>query len=234
MDLRLSVENEIEKRTVNHEPFTAFDITVAVRQSVGNKINVKHSDVNQIVKEHFSKGWMSGYVRTTINIDSQSYPYLYHDQFDDPSNYGQKTKKCTNSITSIDSDGDSDSYKPLSLDLDDDDDTANTVDTVDEVDESEGKKIKSTPSENRLNIPGDIIKPAGLSERTTALIEMKNNKLIISEYTLRPIPPNCLKVNVDGRLRITKRFLKQITNNLPNTFNVSLKSDKMRYVEVSC
>lgn len=83
------VEDVVNENVQNCKMFTAFDITREVRARVGKGTPVPHGDVKQEVHNMFASGQFANYARTLANLPiSNPQPWIYHQNSDDPLNYG--------------------------------------------------------------------------------------------------------------------------------------------------
>lgn len=72
--------------------FTAYDVTCAIRQSVGPNVNISHAYVREEVRSLYSRGVMgSDYESSAVKIDTASLSrvtaVVYHDYNSDPDTY---------------------------------------------------------------------------------------------------------------------------------------------------
>ncbi len=80
------IENTVNDFVRDNKLFTAYDVTVAVRQNV--KDRVSHKDVKREVHKMFDSGSLFGYNRTLANLAGVNpQPWIYHPLAEDASTY---------------------------------------------------------------------------------------------------------------------------------------------------
>jgi len=224
VNIQSETEKVVNELTRNRKLFSAYDVTRIMRHRLDGE-NVSHNEVKNKVHEMYENDEMGIYERTQVNIGRRIAPFIYHLNHQDPD-------------TEYDKDW-VDSYLPTQTQtvispidgspLDDDDDDDSTTQTVQSQNVqvqrvnsqtvanrvqslSDGFKTFSVTKEGRLNIPVKMLKhfpPHAHISQSVARKDGKNvNALSISTNPINSI--KSYKVDVDGRIRISKRFLKRI------------------------
>lgn len=97
--LQDEVEQVVSDLVVNNKPFTALDITNAVRKA-GHY--ARHAEVRDIVRDLFRSGGMVGYVTSDIGVSlsdgSTSVAILYHHSNSDASDYTNRDSSLVDTL----------------------------------------------------------------------------------------------------------------------------------------
>lgn len=201
--------------------FSAFDVTKFLRSSGSN---IRHSDVNSAVKEMFRDGEMNGYLRDTKDVGAPVAPFIYYHQNADLDNYVTDWLENNPDQDGMKNDGDSDDgvagvaqpakssfglptpVPPVSS-------VSNADASIKTVKPVLPKGVQTTDKEGRLYIAPIMTHSAGLVPTQTVWIvtDTTSNKLVIkpSVATVQKAWPLC--VNNDGRIRICRTVLKDIS-----------------------
>jgi hypothetical protein len=213
------IVNELVK---NGFMFTGYDVTCLVRKDLGANTPVSHSEVNTKVKQLFSQNKMQSYVKDSIGCGGK-YPFLYFHPSNDIQNYelgwiqsnptqkGIKTDitkvvNPTNTVSPVNTVKDPNIFSPPSLDISPDDDFK--------------KKVKLT-KESRLNIPTEFSKSINAND---CYIKFLNDSSFIISLSYKG---DKLIKNSDGRLRLGRKYLKNIKDFKSKEYIVELKNDEI-------
>ena len=187
---QIDVINEvISEKTNAGEMFTAYDVTVAARKKVNNFID-RHNKIKKDVHNAFVNNEMPTlYVRTLVGLQDAnkkvSEVYMYHYLSENPTDYQPSNP----------------ALKVVSIDGD-------TVDGIDDSDEEEEDEY-CKDKDGRLNIPQKLLKKAGLNAFRDVFIINDKDTVLVSVWDNFNSPT--LSVNADGRVRLNKLMLENLT-----------------------
>ena len=193
------IKDVIAKKTDANEMFTAYDVTSAARKQEGEFID-KHNKIKRDVHAAFSNGDMPTlYVRTLVGLEDKvgkfTEVFMYHDISSNPTDYQPEDKD----------------IKVVSLDGD-------TVDT-DEDETEDDDESYTKDKDGRLNIPQKFLREARIEVGALVSATFHNDEIRVSfDNTFNPNPLQC---NADGRIRLNKIILDNITE----PYQISVKND---------
>lgn len=182
-DLQNLVADIISKVTNGNHPFTAFDITKALRDENPNT-EIRHEDVRAVVDSLYRIGQIDpNYTRTSTVLKTGKSAFVFHNINTDSTDYPFAKKG----------------------------DTDNTaIDNTNVVQDEE--EIVEITKESRLNIPQRLLRAVGLNVGDTAYLvsqEGNNDSVFLTNH---PAPKDSLNlanydVNDDGSVRVTQVYL---------------------------
>ena len=234
-----SVKNEVQniicEMIKNRRLFTAHDVTKLLRHRLDGE-NISHNDVKKEVYAMFENDDMGIYTRSQINIGPGVTPFIYHLGHQDPvTDYNKDWVNTTiqlsnatgvNAISGVKSV--SSNVKPIRRVGKAPTPTKNTVypSTIDQIkltnqirqiaqSNNDGFLSKTVTSEGRLTIPtkmlstfkGDVYVKVGKVQKNGTSVD----SLVISNDPQGAI--KTYKINADGRLRISSKFLNKLGGN---------------------
>lgn len=140
------IENVVNDFVRDNKLFTAYDVTLAVRQKV--KDRVQHHEVKREVHKMFDSGNVFGYNRTLANLAGVNpQPWIYHPLAADPTLYsGSPT--CYNPVASV----------------------AASLSVVDEDEDESDDGLYEFDSTDRLCIPAKLVRQLGLHEHDQVIL----------------------------------------------------------------
>ena len=205
------------------EMFSAFDVTRALRDRLPNE-NVRHVGVKTEVHNIFTNGDMTIYQREQVDVGTRINPFIYHLPHEDPEDYNPRwlDAKLGNTvpvtvapmaILNPASVPDAGASVP--------DPSTATTPTADPHDRTvlvdslnSGYKTVKTSSDGRLNLPVKMLKPFSGTVYVSLAVVRKNGQnvdaLTVSNQNTAPTALiRTYKVNADGRLRLSPRYLNR-------------------------
>jgi len=208
------VKDQINEWTDDKIMFTAYDVTVALRNG-GER--VKHSDIKTIVHDLYVQGEMdTGYSRQMVNVPgTNAQAFLYLHVISDPDEYEpiKATYQKNSPIASRPNAGIPSVSSVKST-------------TVNRVGDRNRQPINDTldPAypkyDGRLTIPRVLIKKAGLFQRNYRVIE--ENGATRLTHPSASNDGEILNPKSDGTIEVPRKHLKHLNN---ATYKISLKGD---------
>jgi len=220
--IETTVEDVVSDMLVNGFMFTAFDITKKVRETLGKGTFVSHSDVNRLVQEKLANGDLDPYVRDmiTISIDGVDVrPWIYHSPAspanvydplwmeNNPTQIGMKSDM-TKPYPTV--------YIPSVFDVGG---SSAISDGTLSVGVSDGVDTVKVTSERRLNIPLKIVEDCSFMPNEFVSVFVDNDELRVS-HDVFVTDSHVIKVNADGRIRISNSMLSEIASSNVTEFKV--------------
>lgn len=204
------VEDVIQDWVAKNQMFTAYDVTT---QAKSNGADEQHYQMKGIVHDNWAYGFFSrnNYDRTLIDVGDKIQPWLYHPIGADISSYTDRFKQAiadrdgTDPATDSD-DGIAQPDAALSGSYDDDTDT-------------------DTQSQSVVSSPTIIVGAAGggatvVSKGGTKAVSVSDGKMDVDPKVKEKRP-----VDVEGRLNITRKLLKQAELQVDDGVIVDYKSN---------
>lgn len=222
MLIETTVEDVVSDMLVNGFMFTAFDITKKVRETLGKGTFVSHSDVNRLVQDKLSNGDLDPYVRDMITISMNGVdirPWIYHSPSspaniydplwmeNNPTQVGMKSDM-TKPYPTV--------YIPSVFDVGG---SSASSDGTLTVGVSDGVDTVKVTSERRLNIPLKVVEDCGFMPNEFITVFVDNNVIRVSHDTF-VTDSHIIKVNADGRIRISNSMLNKIAASNVTEFKV--------------
>ncbi len=217
--IETTVEDVVSQMVCDGFMFTAFDVTRKVRETLGKGTFVSHSDVNCLVQEKLANGDLDPYVRDIVTIGVNgvdSSPWIYHSpnslaniydplwMKDNPTQIGMKAVSPVPSHV----------YIPSVFDVGGSSAVSDGVDTV------------KVTSEKRLNIPLKIVEDCGFMPNEFVSVFVDNNELRVS-HDVFVTDSHVIKVNADGRIRISNSMLSEIASSNVTEFKVRSENNEI-------
>ena len=178
------IQQAVNSKLQNDEPFSAHDVTRAVRQLTTDRI--AHNEVRSEVHKMFSQGDFPNYTRTLGNIPGLKgqQPWIFHPIHVDPNQHVPQDPQ------------DSSVPQSSSQDDDDEDDDTNGLFKVD--------------SRLTLCIPASMVREAGFTAGDEAFVSADNptNSLIVTKT--KPVAKlSSYTVNKNCNVRVTQHSLRK-------------------------
>lgn len=198
-DITADVVNVVLSLINSHKPFTAFDITTGVRAAYPQR-NVRHQRVRDFVfSEMRDNGSKYNYDMSTTRLKSsngivEAMVYFPVGSTPDSHPNAENQGVATPPVSNVSS-------------------TSNSVDD----------DVQNFTKENRINIPRPMIKDIGLLAGKDAEIVQDNTqiKIIPAVHSHCVGMKNIVKVNADGRIRLSKTVLSEYFSPLPAAFKIT-------------
>lgn len=199
--VRTAVDGFVQKGFM----FTAYDVTKFLRKA-GER--VRHNEVNDIVKAMYSNSEMGQYKREIKDVGAPVSPFVYAHTYSDVNDYD---------VTWVDTNPNQDgmkydtanvcsAYVPLTTTPTPVPANIPVVPKAPKVSLPDG--VHKVTSEGRLNIPIDAVKKvAGSYSDFDVFVSLSKVILCPSAKT-----PSTVKINSDGRIRLGRNTLKQISS----------------------
>lgn len=189
------VEDVVNEFIDEGKSFTAWDVTKEAKKRGADE---SHWHLKQAVHALFLNGAFSlkDYTRSLINIASPP-PFLYHPVTEDPQNYEDAVLNRQSGSTPTDGV----QTTPISVDDDDGDDCVD----------------RNTDSTGRLCLPKNFLLELSLTPNDVVDVFVNHDNISVYAHDANQQPDTILKVNADGRVRISPSTLKR-----RGSFKVSL------------
>jgi bifunctional DNA-binding transcriptional regulator/antitoxin component of YhaV-PrlF toxin-antitoxin module len=239
--------------------FTAFDVTCTVRSKVGKSMFVSHSDVKTAVQNQYNNGDFDQYVRDLVSVGANIEPWLYYHPHSYISNYDPNwidNNPNQNGMKADISNTSASGYAPPSLDLDDDEEYETDLDADENVSDPSfsipassvttvlgiptnpfqtkvttklGKNEHRVTKNGRLQVPINMVRTAGLKPYQLVCVVNECSKLTIQQPSIPDTNTFSLRVNGDGRIRLSSKILTSITAT-PKSEIYKIESDNSEIV----
>lgn len=191
--------------------FTAFDVTKLLR--AGGQ-SVRHSDVNDAVKQMYRDGEMNGYLRDTKDVGAPVAPFVYYHQNADLSNYVTDWLENNPNQDGMKNDGDNDDGSGAGISQP----TPSTYGatsipsiTTSSISSSLPKGAKNTDREGRLYINPVIVQQAGFRAKQKVDVTYDIDRIIVARLDGTKVSSHVVSVNSDGRIRICPTILRNLS-----------------------
>lgn len=217
ISMSTEVTNVVNEFRTNRKLFTAYDVTQILRHRLdGEKIS--HNDVKNEVHSIFDADLMGIYERTQINVGTKISPFVYHLNHQDPnSDYDKdwvndylKNKTVTPNHVVVSPSVVSKTVVGNTVQIPIVNSQNIVVNRIKNL--QDGFKTITVTSEGRLNIPVNMLNGIGRIAYVSISKARKDGSnvdaLSITSDKVGSIKN--YKINSDGRLRISNKFLKVI------------------------
>ena len=196
-------EKVVQEFTTGGEMFTAWDVTRILRNRLPSE-NIKHPSVKTEVYRLFDTDEMGIYGREQVNVGSKVSPFVYHMPHLDPDDYdpswldaqiGASKTVAVSSVTATPS-------------------TASTPATShsSSVGSRPSRKTVKITAEGRINVPTNMLGNFGsLAYLSITKAQCGGSTVKALEISSTPTSSDLrsYKVNADGRVRISTRYLNR-------------------------
>jgi hypothetical protein len=215
MSVQNKVEEIIEDFVAKGWPFTALDVSNAVKSDISDP--VRHRDIAPIVRSLYAAGslFQHGYERELIDVTlsdgNKRQAYLYHHWSVDTNAY---TNRCQEPIVPASFKTDDSSPDAGQLNIGNVVVTSKAVPTPSSVTATpvvQNQLKRSQKNDHRLEVPASWVGEVGLSGTVYAVRD--NPKLVLknaNDVDANDDIVGMMWVNADGRLRVTKKVLDRM------------------------
>ncbi len=213
MDAALTavIEGVIDDKVQNGELFTAWDVTVEVRNR-GHRD--RHNNIKNVVHDYFARGQMGAdYNRTLINVPGAPIqPWCYHRFTDDPhTSYNpqaSKPQKTTPAAVAAQVAG---FYAQGQADDDGDDGSTTTVPASLPAVLPSVAGFRQPDARGTVCVPADVLRAAGFKPKDTAHVwQHTADTLKVCKPATGGKPLGEYTVDENNNVRITKHVLQNI------------------------
>lgn len=206
------INDVVEEFISEQKMFTAYDVTLKVREIVGKGVSVRHNeiknDIHGVMSTHLGGDWN----RELVQVVSGKEPaFVYHYFMDDPHQYpSQKNPSSSSSNSSS------------SLNDDDDDDSDNSL--------CVGREQKDR---SRLLIPASFMKYLGVKGGDIVRVYKEIDFIVVSQEDQNLSELAALKVDKHGYLYLSERTLNKGNLGDAQNFDVSACNSRVEVKEAT-